>query len=186
MAVVGCRGVGEKGTVEHNRPLWIKTISPVGTVRNIDWSEPYQKMQEAVGIHRNGYMIHECAVWSSLRQLWVFIPRHISHTPYKPGDEINHGSTVVITADASFTKIQVADLQGMEAHPKAGVSDCKFIPDGKDAYVAVLKVVEEGSTFTSFMAVVDLQGNVLMNDVPLPARWKFEGLEIRPLIHSEQ
>jgi hypothetical protein len=31
-----------------------------------------------------------------------------------------------------------------------------------------------------------MDGQLLMDDVKLPAGWQFEGLELRPVVHSEQ
>ncbi|CUG93953.1 apyrase-like protein, putative [Bodo saltans] len=209
------------GAVVNHHPLWVKMISPLGVVKHIDWAAPYEKMRAAMGIGDTGYLIHECGLWSTKWNRWYFIPRHVSNTPYRPGDEHQHGSTAIIIADASFKKIVVSPLQST-ANPTAGVTDCKFVPNGRDREIIVIKTDESKATWTtptpttptpikgdknkkkkssgedpniasssssggfqSYISIINTDGEVLMEDMPMPAGWKFEGVELRPIIHSE-
>jgi soluble calcium-activated nucleotidase 1 len=190
MLFIGSTGtpwVNPDGSVANRNPMWIKTISPLGVIRNIDWSGPYEKMKAALGIGDKGYIIHECALWSSRMTRWYFIPRHVSNTPYRPGDERKHGSTIIFAADASFSKILVVDLEGTSANPRRGVTDCKFVPNGRDQEIMVTKIEEmDSGVFQSFIAIYSVDGKQLLDDTPMPRGWKFEGLELRPLIHHEK
>jgi hypothetical protein len=211
------------GAIVNQHPLWVKMISPLGVVKHIDWAAPYEKMRAAMGIGDTGYLIHECGLWSTRWNRWYFIPRHVSNTPYRPGDEHQHGSTAIIIADASFKKIVVSPLQST-ANPTAGVTDCKFVPNGRDREIIVIKTDESKATratsapttttnpsqrnkkkknvvgdddaahasiegggggFQSYISIINTDGAVLMEDTPMPAGWKFEGVELRPIIHSE-
>lgn len=178
--------VDAAGQFVHANALWIKSISPPGVIKSIDWRGPFQAMQRALGVP-NGYLVHECALWSSSLGRWIFIPRHVSNTPYKPGDEVKHGSTVVLIADANFKTILTNNLQGVSKLPSAGVTECKFIPNGREREIFITKVIEvAGSKPRSFASVINTDGEVLMEDTPMPEGWKFEGVELRPIIHANK
>jgi soluble calcium-activated nucleotidase 1 len=176
------------GAVLSLGSLWIKIISPTGVIRNIDWTQPYETLKRAMGVGDQGYVTHECALWSSKLRRWVFIPRHVSNTKYVPGNEREHGSTSILIADATFSQVLVVPLQGMSDSPKAGVTDCKFIPNGREREIVIVKIDEgaAASEFRSLVSVVNTDGEVLMPDVPMPKGWKFEGVELRPIILSEK
>lgn len=197
--------IDDAGNVVNQNANWIKTISPFGQLKHIDWTEPYRKMKRALeGVGEVGYLIHECGLWSTKFNRWYFIPRHVSNTPYMPGDEVKHGSTVIIVADPSFNKIVVNTLGGTNMNPTAGVTDCKFVPNGRDREIIIIKTDElsgrlnvaanatngkaksASEGFQSFVSIVNTEGEVLMEDVPMPHGWKFEGIELRPIIHSEK
>jgi soluble calcium-activated nucleotidase 1 len=197
--------IDRTGNAVNRHPLWIKTLSPSGIVKHIDWGVPYEAMRRAMGIGDDGYLIHECGLWSSKLSRWYFIPRHVSNTPYRPGDEHQHGSTAIIVADANFKKIVVNVLQN-QASPMSGVTDCKFVPNGRDREIIIVKTDESlplpppvkdrnngrrksaaaPPLFQSYVSIINTDGVVLMDDVPMPAGWKFEGIELRPIIHSER
>ena len=121
----------------------------------------------------------------------MFVPRHVSKNAYNPTDETEHGSTVIILADATFTNTRVVTFPPRPgAKASVGVTECKFVPSGRDDELVLVKVVpREGAAgqggFDSFVSIVSLDGRVIMEDTPMPAGWKFEALELRPLIHSE-
>ena len=180
--------VNDDGFVVSKSSMWIKTISPQGVIRNIDWTHPYETLKRAMGVGEQGYLTHECALWSSKLSRWIFIPRHVSNTKYVPGNEREHGSTAILIADATFSQVLAIQLQGTSEYPKAGVTDCKFVPNGREREIIIVKI-DEGAkqdNFRSFVSVVNTEGEVLMADVPMPKGWKFEGIELRPLIHSEK
>jgi soluble calcium-activated nucleotidase 1 len=179
--------VDAQGAVVSRSSMWIKTISPTGVIRNIDWTQPYETLKRAMGVGEQGYLTHECALWSSKLRRWIFIPRHVSNTKYVPGNEREHGSTAILISDATFTQVLTVQLQGTSEYPKAGVTDCKFIPNGREREIIIVKI-DEGATdkFRSFVSVINTDGEVLMPDVPMPKEWKFEGIELRPLILSEK
>lgn len=191
------------GTVVNHHPQWIKTISPSGIVKHIDWAVPYDKMRLALGVPDTGYLLHECGLWSSRWNRWYFIPRHVSNTPYRPGDEHKHGSTAIIIADASFQRVVVNtlgsgthDTHGLNSKATVGVTDCKFIPNGRDREILLIKTDESAKPagtkgastrgFQSYVSIVSTEGVVLMEDTPMPEGYKFEGVELRPIIHSEK
>jgi soluble calcium-activated nucleotidase 1 len=77
-------------------------------------------------------------------------------------------------ADENFTEITVHTVG--EHHPTHGFSSVVFIPDQENIAVA-LKSEEFGSQINSYLMVFDLNGTVLMDEVPV-ANAKYEGLEI--------
>jgi soluble calcium-activated nucleotidase 1 len=174
--------------IVNSDALWVKAISPLGEVRHLDWTEPYAKLRAALGIVRgNGYVVHECAAWSRVRRQWVFVPRHVSSTPYDPADERKHGSTVIVITDSNFATTRVVALPPMRSSSTPfGVTECKFIPNGKDdALLLVKAITRDDGTYESVVAIVRIDGQLIMDDRPMPPGWKFEALELRPLLHSE-
>lgn len=68
------------GTVVKNwDAMYVKKISPNGSVETLDWRNNYKKLREqSYGITDTGYMTHESAVWSPKHNLWAFLPRRCS------------------------------------------------------------------------------------------------------------
>lgn len=67
------------GEFENENPMYVKVISPAGSVRSLDWSYNYKRLrQESSQIAWPGYMIHESGVWSSVHKKWFFLPRRCS------------------------------------------------------------------------------------------------------------
>ena len=197
--------------VVHRNGLWVKTVSPAGDVKHLDWGPFYDRIRRALGslattdpratagaaanagpapagddaLPTRGYVMHECALWSHTRRQWIFVPRHVSSSPYRPNDEKRHGSSVMVTADAELRNMRVVPLPSMK-HPPAthGVTECKFLPNGRDAEILLLRVGDKanGGGYESVATIVSPDGALLMDDVSLPAGWKFEGLEVRPIV----
>lgn len=67
------------GEFENENPMYVKVISPSGSVRSLDWSYNFKRLrQESSQITWPGYMIHESGVWSAVHKKWFFLPRRCS------------------------------------------------------------------------------------------------------------
>lgn len=168
--------------------LWVKSISPLGEIRHLDWHDQYEKLRTSLGIFKgNGYVVHECGVWSRVRREWLFVPRHVSSSPYDPADERRHGSTVMIIVDVNFRAPRVVALPPTKSSSTPfGVTECKFVPNGRDDLVVIVKaLLRDDGTFQSVMAIVSVDGRLVMDDAAMPPGFKFEALELRPMLHSE-
>jgi soluble calcium-activated nucleotidase 1 len=192
------------GAVMDTNALWVKSISPLGEVKHLDWSLAYERLRTAVGLPpaaaagagggggaapaAAGYVIHECAAWSRVHRSWVFVPRHVSSGAYNPNDELKHGSTVLVITDAAFRTSRTVPLPQMRSsRAPYGVTECKFVPNGRDdALVIVKAVTHDDGTFESVVAMVSLDGRLIMDDAPMPPGFQFEALELRPMLHSAE
>ncbi len=65
-------------SIRNHNPEYIKVIDALGRVEHRPWISVYERMRDAAGIKSPGYVIHEAAVWSELRDRWFFIPRRSS------------------------------------------------------------------------------------------------------------
>lgn len=67
------------GEYENDNPMFIKIVSPTGSVKSVNWSYNFKRLrQESAQITWPGYMIHESGVWSSMHKKWFFLPRRCS------------------------------------------------------------------------------------------------------------
>lgn len=189
MGSTGKPWTGPTLQIEHLNTLWTKMISPYGEIKSYLWQEHYAKVASALGINMNddrtGYVVHECAMWSSIRHQWFFIPRHVSKVKFDSDDRVNRGAKVIVAADAEFSVIHVTEIKDDTWLPSTGVTECKFVPNGKDFEIVIIKVVEKGDQFISTIGIVSIEGQVLMRDMPMPSGWKFEGLELKPIVLRE-
>uniref|UniRef100_A0A7S1QWB9 Apyrase n=1 Tax=Neobodo designis TaxID=312471 RepID=A0A7S1QWB9_NEODS len=180
--------VRSRGVIDTNA-MWVKSVSPLGEVRHMDWTLAYAKVRSVLGItNADGYAIHECAAWSRVHRSWVFVPRHVSNAAYTPEDENKHGSTVLVITDAAFRTARTVPLPPMRSSATPfGVTECKFVPNGRDDALVIVKAVTKADgTFESVVAMVSLDGRLIMDDAPMPAGFQFEALELRPMLHSAE
>lgn len=67
------------GDFENENPMFVKVVSPTGSVKSLDWSHNFKKLRlESAQISWPGYMIHESGVWSAIHNKWFFLPRRCS------------------------------------------------------------------------------------------------------------
>lgn len=67
------------GEFENENPMYVKVISPSGSVRSLNWSYNFKRLrQESSQITWPGYIIHESGVWSDVHKRWFFLPRRCS------------------------------------------------------------------------------------------------------------
>lgn len=168
-----CLVVGSHGKKPAEQ--WIKIIDRGYGVQSRDWSGPYQRMRDALGVPAQGYVTHEAAEWHAQNRRWYFFPRKISHEPFdEPVDERERGGNTLIVADEDFNDIQTISVG--QRNPMRGVSSFKTIPGRPDECVG-LKSVECGDTTETYLFCFDLSGNVLTEDTYL-GPYKCEGVEI--------
>lgn len=71
------------GDFENENPMFVKVVSPSGSVRSLDWSYQFKRLrEESSQITWPGYMIHESGVWSAINKKWFFLPRRCSKDKY--------------------------------------------------------------------------------------------------------
>lgn len=81
--LVGSNGqewVSDKGELQNEDGLYVKTISRTGEVDTLIWIDNYKKIRElSAGIKFPGYMTHEAVAWSEHHKKWFFLPRRCSN-----------------------------------------------------------------------------------------------------------
>ena len=164
-------------TIAHTNNMWISTIDRDGRVEHIDWTENYNRIRKAVGCSYPGYLIHEAIAWSPYQKKWVILPRRVSSEPYDEEEDERRGSNLVLLASEDFKHIEMKRITPIT--PTRGFSDFKFLPNSRDQIVVALKSEEneEAQTQNSYITVFDLNGTILMDEVEIPGKHKFEGLE---------
>jgi soluble calcium-activated nucleotidase 1 len=163
--------------VINSNPQWIKAVSANGHVTSIDWSQYYNKMRVATGTSSPGYMVHESANWHPRLQRWVFLPRRMSREAYDEVKDERRAANTMILATENFSTIEVINNIGPKSDVR-GFSAFRFIPSHDTEFVA-LKSVEDGSDIFTYITVLNMEGQVLMEET-LIDNVKFEGLEIVP------
>ncbi|VDL82942.1 unnamed protein product [Nippostrongylus brasiliensis] len=97
---------GPNGEVVHENNMWVKTISRSGAVKHHDWRKIFDKIRNACGIRKPGYLTHEAVQYSEIRKTWFFLPRKASKTAYdEPADE-RKGTNFLIVGDRHLKRFR--------------------------------------------------------------------------------
>ena len=62
-------------------------------------------------------------------------------------------------------------------HPTRGYASFKFLPGSGDQVIVAIKSEEVDDSFQTFITAFNIDGQVLMPDVAVTDKYKFEGLE---------
>jgi soluble calcium-activated nucleotidase 1 len=123
-------------------------------------------------------MIHESGRWSDVHQMWFFMPRKLSRQPYN--EVIDAGKCVnlmlaspePIAEDGSSVILQKY-LGFLE---QRGTSEFLFVPGTNDCHLFILRTEESfDGVMSTFASVIDLEGHLLMAEVVIGNKRKFEG-----------
>eukprot|EP00043_Microstomoeca_roanoka_P008909 m.85468 g.85468 ORF g.85468 m.85468 type:complete len:387 (+) comp14426_c0_seq2:261-1421(+) len=165
----------ETGEYVNAYPKWIKVLSPSGALRHINWKPSYDALLAAAGLPQEGYLWHECVVWSRELKRWVFLPRRASAERYDEAKDELRGSNLVLMADVSFQDIAVSHVGPII--PERGFSSFKVIPRTQGQHVIAIKTQELKGTLASFLTILDIHtGKVLVEDQQISST-KIEGVE---------
>ena len=167
------------GKVLHHNPMWVKVMSALGSIENVDWRPVYQALRSAVNATSPGYLWHEAVHWDPLARRWLFLPRKASlhGLGYDPVTDERMGSNLALVCSEDFREIRVLRVGPLE--PEWGFTSVRKVPGTADVYLAtkVREIVGEPSR--TKLCVFDLQGTI--RSVPMwiavPGEMKFEGLE---------
>ena len=163
------------GEVLNFNPMFVKKISPSGSVQHLDWHERYIGVREAAGIQFPGYMIHEAVTWSTYHKKWFFLPRRASKRKYNDVEDERHGTNLLITTDNNFKNIKVDHVGDLE-NPSHGFSTFKFVPGTKDQVIIAVKSEELEGKIASYILVFNIDGRILYPETKIGDH-KFEGIE---------
>jgi len=164
-----------QGEILSHDPMWVKLISPDGSVEHMDWVSHYQAVRAAAGVSWPGYMIHEAVCWSDKLAKWVFLPRRVSKEKYNDVTDERMGTNLLILADETFTDISVSTVGPLL--PTHGFSSFKFVPDTKDTVIVALKSEEFEGKVATYLTVFNVaKGTVLLPETKIGDH-KYEGVE---------
>lgn len=192
---MGREWVNDDGSIEHFNPQFVKSISPDGQVKSVNWRHNYEALRTVTNTTLPGYLWHEAVEWDPCSQRWIILPRKASQTePYTPESDETRGTNILLTASEDFTNIQVFHLGPLE--PEWGFSSVRRVPNSNGVFVA-LKTYEVKGTTKTKITVFDFLGpsgfpRLLLKSKFLPVgdetdRFvKYEGLEFLPDSRSSE
>ncbi|KAL3928131.1 MAG: hypothetical protein SGBAC_012780 [Bacillariaceae sp.] len=174
------------GTIKNKNNLWISKLDNRGSLTRIDWSSQYGFVRHHLGADSPGYLIHEAVRWSEQLHKWVFAPRRISSEKYDDEKDERNGSNKVVLVNEEFTSAETVTVKMASDDGLHGFSSFCFVPGTNDKHVLALRSVEEDCAGDdldvckqrSYFVVFDLiSGDVLMDEVEIEKKMKFEGVE---------
>ena len=170
---IGKEWTNSKGEVVNYNNQWIKELDSQLVTKHVDWRGVFEGLREATHTKNPGYLIHEAVCWSSSRRRWYFLPRRVSELAYDDAADEERGSNTMISLDEHLAHPQVSKVGPLD--PRHGFSSCKFVPFRENEILA-LKTMEFQGAISSFIAVYDISGSVLMPETYI-GDVKFEGVE---------
>uniref|UniRef100_A0A0K0EMI7 Apyrase n=1 Tax=Strongyloides stercoralis TaxID=6248 RepID=A0A0K0EMI7_STRER len=167
-----------EGVFVNHHPMFVKVISPSGSVKHVNWTDNFINIRKSVGIIYPGYMIHESVQWSDIHQKWFFMPRRASNETYTEATDEFMGTNYMIIANEDFTKIEYKQI-GSRGDGARGYSAFQFVPETDDDIIVTLKSEEkDGVPVASYLSVYSLSNEkALLNETPLSGTFKYEGIE---------
>ncbi len=150
-------------------------IGHLGDVTHIDWTENYNAIRRNFGYAYPGYMIFEACVWNNNRQEFFFLPRRASADSYDEVLDEKRATNLLIYTAENFKKIShktVGDII-----PTRGYSSFKFVPNTNEELIIALKTEEDSGETRTFVTLIDIKGNILIDDIKISKNLKFEGIE---------
>jgi len=160
--------------------FWVATLDRDGNIQYHDWKDVYTVVRNAVSAPFPGYVIHEAVNWSPVLRRWVFLPRRDSSESYDEVRDESRGSNLMITTTEDFSSPKVSEV-GKKTLTR-GFSTFKFMPGSHNEEVVALKSEEicasdQVCNDRTFITVLTMAGEVLMEEVELPSKLKYEGIE---------
>ncbi|WKY12621.1 hypothetical protein Q1695_003874 [Nippostrongylus brasiliensis] len=173
---------GPGNTTEGFKAEWMTIkddllyVGSHGNVKHHDWRKIFDKIRNACGIRKPGYLTHEAVQYSEIRKTWFFLPRKASKTAYdEPADE-RKGTNFLIVGDRHLKRFRAIKV-GQLTDPTRGFSAFDFVPGTDDFLIAALKTREVAEEpLTTYFTVFDINGKVILADEEIEGNLKFEGL----------
>jgi soluble calcium-activated nucleotidase 1 len=144
-------------------------------------------VREQLGAKSPGYVVHEAVNWSPHLKKWVFAPRRISSVVYNDALDEKRGSNKLLLVDEKFTTAEIVEVpMAQKQDGLHGFSSFAFVPGTKDKHALALRSVEEDCAGDdlevckqrSYFVIFDvLTGEVLMDEVEIDEKLKYEGVE---------
>ncbi|KAK6751567.1 hypothetical protein RB195_003149 [Necator americanus] len=174
----GTEYLNSRGEVANDDAMWIKTITKTGKVTSHYWKNVYNTIRNTAQFPAPGYLTHEAVQWSKAREMWYFLPRKASKTPFVEEEDETKGTNLLIMGPEDLESVDVVYIGNRTVeHPERGFSAFDFIPDTEDELILAIKSKEvTGSEPESFITVFNVHGKVLMEDQQIAGNYKFEAV----------
>ncbi|VIO99677.1 MGC52693 protein, putative [Brugia malayi] len=165
-----------EGVFDNEDPMWIKLVTPEGSVEHISWVNEYKKLRSAVGIEWPGYMVHESVQWSEIYKKWFFLPRRASKQVYNEAEDEERGTNYLLSASEDFSDIKYQQIGPLSS--TRGFSAFQFVPGTSDRIIVALKSEEKDTLpVASYITVFNHEmGHILLEEMPLFGKFKYEGI----------
>ena len=87
------------------------------------------------------------------------------------------GANTMILVNEDFSSLEARPV-GIKT-PERGFSSFKFVPGSGDQVIVALKSDENADTGSqaSYITVITLDGQTLLDETPIPGAYKYEGIE---------
>mmetsp|Transcript_49089 Transcript_49089/g.59221 ORF Transcript_49089/g.59221 Transcript_49089/m.59221 type:complete len:454 (-) Transcript_49089:225-1586(-) len=182
------------GSVANTNNMWISIVNKHGEIVRKEWSDSYNFVRDKLGANYPGYIIIEAVLWSEHLKKWLFLPRRVSTTAYDENEDEHRGSNLLAIVDEHFTSADIVEIKMQTLDNLHGFSTVAFVPGTNDEHAIAVRTVEENCVGgdenachqRSYFVVFNvLTGEVLMEEVELPDKMKFEGIEFVDIFTSE-
>jgi soluble calcium-activated nucleotidase 1 len=187
MGSMGKEYTNPDGSVANTNNLWVSILNARGEIRRVDWEPNFTFVREKLGALSPGYVVHEAINWSAHLKKWVFAPRRISSEVYNDVLDEKKGSNKLVLVDENFKSAEIVEVQMANRQDGLhGFSSFAFVPGTKDRHALALRSVEEDCAGDdldvckqrSYFVIFDvLTGEVLMDEVEIEEKLKYEGVE---------
>ncbi|CAI5455319.1 unnamed protein product [Caenorhabditis angaria] len=176
--------VNANGEYLNDNEMFIRIVSANGAMRAEDWTARYVKLRRSIGIHFPGYIIHEAVHWSEIHRKWFFLPRYSSKLAFNPATSYETGSNMLLSTSDCFCDTKVVRIGSQNPH--RGFSAFQFVPGTNDEIITALRTEEipqdpakpfENKLFATYITVFRINGDILLDDIPVDTGIKYEGLE---------
>ena len=110
-----------------------------------------------------------------------FFPRKLSRENYDEKADEKKCCNLFMSADEAFDINSVLAAPRLSFLELRGCSDFLFIPGTNDTHLLCTRTEEiDDGDVTTFISVIDLEGNILMQEQTVAGGRKFEGLTLLP------
>ena len=99
----------------------------------------------------------------------------VSNTPFSPEEDESKASNILIEASDDFNDVKHRTVGPLDQ--LHGFSSSKFLPGFNDEIIVATKTKEVNDSYSTYIIVFDLEGNVLYPETLVDDQLKFEGLE---------
>ncbi len=103
------------------------------------------------------------------------MPRRASAETYDEVLDERRATNLLINTDYDFKEVSYKKVG--QIIPTRGYSSFKFVPGTKETVIVALKTEENQGETRSFVTVLDISGNVLVEDIQISSNLKYEGIE---------
>jgi hypothetical protein len=140
---------------------WVTVVDPSGRVNHVNWEKEYIALCRAVPLAAS--LRHETALWSELKQVWIFLPtKELEDFKTPPVRPESANSTIAAASSSLCLLVATSDFRSIDFRPfepltlpnytplspqthttTFQINSAKFLPNsGDEVLVGLLQVTE--------------------------------------------